>query len=367
MCRATDVFIIGGGPAGLALAIAARQRNLEVTVADGSRPPIEKACGEGLMPDGLATLAKLGVRLPSDQSQAFRGIRFISDGLSVEASFPHADAIGVRRTVLHRAMVERAQAVGVSLLWQTPVTGLHPEGVMLGKHHARSRWIVGADGSNSMVRRWAGLQTRSESKRMAFRRHYRIAPWSEFMELYWGSKCQIYVTPVAPDEVCIAVASRDPQTRLDSALTLFPDLTSRLLGAQCSSAERGAVSASSRLRRVHTGHIALVGDASGAVDSITGEGLGLALRQAEVLAECLALGDLRGYQRDHMRLRRRPAIMSRLLLALDRRARLRRRVMRAFSADPRLFTRMVAMHIGALSPLNCAASGLAMGLGMLYA
>jgi menaquinone-9 beta-reductase len=43
---ATDVFVIGGGPAGLAAAIAARAKGLRVTVADGGVPPIDKPCGE---------------------------------------------------------------------------------------------------------------------------------------------------------------------------------------------------------------------------------------------------------------------------------------------------------------------------------
>ncbi len=364
--KTTDVFIIGGGPAGLALAIAARLRNLEVTVADGSQPPIEKACGEGLMPDGLVALAKLGVNLPGAQSHPFRGIRFVSGSLSVEGGFPGAPGVGIRRTVLHSRMVERAQALGVALLWQTPVTGLHPEGVRLGERVVRSRWVVGADGNNSRVRSWAGLDAASQRKRLAFRRHYRISPWSEFMEVYWGASCQIYVTPVAADEICVAVASRNPQMRLDKALTMFPDLASRFRGAPCSSAERGAISLTRKLPRVHRGRVALVGDASGAVDCVTGEGLGLAFRQAEVLAECLARGELRNYQREHARLSLRPALMSRLLLALDWRMALRERVMRAFHAEPGLFTRMVAMHIGSLSPLNCAANGLALGLRMLH-
>ena len=50
---ATDVFVIGGGPAGLAAAIAARGRGFRVLVADGAQPPIDKACGEGLLPTGV--------------------------------------------------------------------------------------------------------------------------------------------------------------------------------------------------------------------------------------------------------------------------------------------------------------------------
>ena len=48
-----DALIAGGGPAGLAAAIALRQKGLDVLVADALWPPIDKACGEGLMPDAL--------------------------------------------------------------------------------------------------------------------------------------------------------------------------------------------------------------------------------------------------------------------------------------------------------------------------
>ena len=67
----TDVFVVGGGPAGLAAAIAARQRGFEVVVADSAQPPIDKACGEGLMPDGVAALARLGVAATSATASPF--------------------------------------------------------------------------------------------------------------------------------------------------------------------------------------------------------------------------------------------------------------------------------------------------------
>jgi flavin-dependent dehydrogenase len=368
MERATDVFVIGGGPAGLAAAIAARQRGLEVVVADGAEPPIDKPCGEGLMPDGRAALAELGISIPEEDSHSFRGISFVSGGLRADADFPNGTGIGVRRTVLHSLMVERAEALGVSLLWKTPVSGLHPDGVLVGKQLVRARWVVGADGGHSLVRRWAGLDRLCfDHTRFAFRRHYRIAPWTDRMELHWGPRCQIYVTPIAADEVCVALVSGNPHLRLDAALPAFPEFASRLSAVQPSSLERGAISSTRKLRHVYQGRVALVGDASGAVDSITGEGLCLSFRQAQVLAGCFATGDLRRYQQEHRKLARGPAMMAGLMLSLGGQTSLRQRAMRAFNADPSLFTRMLAMHVGKLSPVAFAANGLSLGWQMLTA
>jgi flavin-dependent dehydrogenase len=368
MVKTTDVFVIGGGPAGLAVAIAARQHGLEVVVADGTRPPIDKPCGEGLMPDGRAALQNLGVSIPAEVAHPFRGIRFVSGDVSVDANFPNGNGIGLRRTTLHRVMVARAEAAGVSLVWQTPVSGLHPEGVLLGKNVMRSRWVVGADGGHSLVRQWAGLDRyRYDRTRFAFRRHYHVSPWSDCMELHWGPGCQIYVTPVAADEVCVALISRDPHLRLDAALAAFPRLVSALRGAEASSTERGAISATRNLPRVYRGCVALVGDASGTVDAITGEGLYLSFRQAEVLAECLAAGNLERYQQAHRQLARRPALMARLMLTLDWKTSFRQRVMRAFASDPRLFGRMLATHVGTLSPADLATNGISLGWRALCA
>ena len=149
--------MIGGGPAGLAAAIAARQRGFDVTLADCSIPPIDKACGEGIMPDGLAAAQSLGIDLDAAGAHPFRGIRFCERGASVEAAFPKGHGLGLRRTTLHRMMVERAAEAGVRMAWGARVTGISGEGVIADGRLVRARWIVGADGGQSPVRRWAGL------------------------------------------------------------------------------------------------------------------------------------------------------------------------------------------------------------------
>ncbi len=139
MREGTGVLVIGGGPAGLAAAIAARMKGFEVTVADGAKPPIDKACGEGLMPGTMAALRELGVAICPSDGQVFRGIRFVDAATSVEASFPGAGGFGVRRTTLHQKMVERAQECGITLLWNTPVAGFSSDGSILGDTVIKAR------------------------------------------------------------------------------------------------------------------------------------------------------------------------------------------------------------------------------------
>jgi menaquinone-9 beta-reductase len=346
----TDAFIVGGGPVGLATAIALRRSGFSVMVADPALPPIDKACGEGLMPDALASLARLGVTLRPDTCFPFRGIRFLGPGTAVDASFPDGTGVGIRRTHLHQALIDRAEEAGAGLLWGTPVKGLTETGVMLDSGPVACKWVVGADGEKSRVREWAGLEgMRHSSLRFGFRRHYRIAPWADCVEIYWGSGAQIYVTPIGPQEVCVAVISRDSHLRLEHALPQHPQLFERLKTAPVNTAERGAVSATRRLARVYRNRVVLVGDASGSVDAITGEGLRLGFEQAMALAHALDAGDLSTYAAAHRRLARRPAFMGALMLSLDRSAWLRRRVLRALADDPAIFSAQLEMHVGGAS------------------
>jgi flavin-dependent dehydrogenase len=187
---------------------------------------------------------------------------------------------------------------------------------------------------------------------LGFRQHYRIAPWSRFVEVHWSDCGQMYVTPVSHDEVCVAFITRAKNLRFEQALSHFPELATRLSGAARSDRLLGSVTASRHLKRLYRDNIVLIGEAAGSVDAITGEGLAVAFQQAVALASALRAGDLTLYEAAHRRIMRLPRTMAALMLTMDRRPLLRRRVFRALTAQPESFARMLAIHTGEISPLE---------------
>ena len=321
---------------------------MSVAVADGTEPPIDKACGEGLLPESIAALGELGVEIQPDLGYRIRGIRFLQQDAQVDGEFTQGLGVGIRRTILHEWLIARAEECGVQLFWRSPIAGITPAGVHLASDFVPTRWIVGADGSGSRVRKWSGLDaTTRQSQRFATRRHYRVRPWTDHVEICWGRRAQAYVTPIGREEVCIvAMAARAEDADFDSMLRESPQLVQRLSGAELASRERGAITRMHSLRAVQSGNVALVGDASGGVDAITGEGLRLAFRQAIALADAMERDDLPSYARSHREQARKPALMGDLLLTLARNDRLRTRFLRLLAKRPKLFARLLAVHAG---------------------
>ena len=205
-----DILVVGGGPAGLAAAIACAQKGFRVTVVDSRKPPINKPCGEGLLPQAVDALRTLGVHLHSSLGHPFEGFRFVDDSHSVTAPIAQGQALGLRRTVLHQLLIERAEACGVELLWGAHVSSLESRGAGIDGRFLPFRYLIGADGQNSSVRAFAHLGSRwTIERRFGFRRHYAVAPWTNLVEVHWARRSQMVVTPTGERRnLCFPVCGR---------------------------------------------------------------------------------------------------------------------------------------------------------------
>ena len=332
-----DVLVAGGGPAGLATAIRCAQAGLSVTVAEPRTAPIDKACGEGLMPSAVTRLAALGVR---PAGQPLRGIRYLDASHRVDAPFRHGDGLGVRRTTLHAALAARAAELSIPVVRERVTSVAQRDGGVLAAG-LRARYLVAADGLHSSIRRACGLDPpRARQPRFGLRRHYALAPWSDLVEVHWAAGAEAYVTPVAADLVGVAILG-GAHGDFASRLAAFPELRSRLAGAAPASEIRGAGPLRQDVRRRSAGNILLVGDASGYLDALTGEGIGVALAQAAVLARCLASGRPGDYERAWRRVSRRSWMLTAGLLWARHQALLGPRIVPAAQRLPAVFTTIV--------------------------
>ncbi|OBI44608.1 monooxygenase [Mycobacterium kyorinense] len=266
-----DLLVVGGGPAGLATALHARRQGLSVVVAEPREDPIDKACGEGLMPGGLAELTSLGV---DPAGLPFRGIAYVNEHRRAEARFRDGPGRGVRRTTLHSALTARAKEQDTEWV-SARVDSITQDATGVTAAGVRAKWLVAADGLHSAVRRAVGITAvAGRPRRYGVRRHYAVPAWSEFVEVYWSRWGEAYVTPVEPDLVGVAILCNGrPQ------LEWFPRLARRLHGAQPGRA-RGCGPLRQVVSRRVAGRVLLVGDAAGYEDALTGEGVSLAVKQA---------------------------------------------------------------------------------------
>ena len=340
-----DILVVGGGPAGLASAIAAAQKGFRVSVLESRKPLINKPCGEGLLPEALESLRRLGVHPQPGEGHPFDGFRFVDDANSVSALIPRRRALGLRRTALHQMLLERAERCGVDLRWGARVSDFESRGVRVDGAFLPFRWLIGADGQNSMVRRYANLGSRwTIQRRFGFSRHYAVPPWTNLCEVHWARRSQMVVSPTAVNEICVSFFADDPRTRVEGALANFPEVAARLRGARPASTEAGSMIKFRRARAVVRRNVALVGDAGCTVDAVSGQGLSLAFQQALHLADALASGNLARYQTAHDRLTLTAMRVTRLLLVMNDSAWLRRKVLRLFAMRPNLFAQMISVH-----------------------
>lgn len=327
-----DVLVVGGGPAGLVTALYAARAGLDVAVLERRVGPIDKACGEGLMPAALRALMDLDVNPPG---QPFTGITYRQGTATAVTRFASGPGRGVRRLALHAALRRAVTAAGVPM-HEATVTAVDQRADHVRAAGLRARYLVAADGLHSPVRAAFDITRPTRVQRWGLRRHYAIAPWTDTVEVTWGVVGEAYVTPVAPDTVGVAVLT-SARGGLDTHLIAFPVLRERLHGATTVSTARGAGPLRQDVRRRVVGRVLLVGDAAGYVDALTGEGIAVAVASARVLIDALVTGHPEAYERDWRRVSRPYRLITSGLLAARQHPVLARAVVPTAARWPAVF------------------------------
>lgn len=331
-----DLLVAGGGPAGLATAIHGARAGLEVVVVERRRGVIDKACGEGMMPHTVAHLDRLDV---TPAGRPLRGIRYVAGDRGIDATFRSGPGRGVRRTVLHAALLDAARSAGVGFV-DGDVGAVEQDADAVQACGMRARYLAAADGLHSPIRRALGLsQPCRAPRRWGIRRHIGIAPWTDRVEVHWAPGSEAYVTPVADDCVGIAVLSPS-RGGFDQHLSEFPALAERIAG-QPHGTDRAAGPLRQRARSRRAGRVLLVGDAAGYVDALTGEGIGMALGAAELLVDCVVAGRPGDYDRRWRAMTRRYRLLTAGLVRAGSVPLLRSRIVPAARTLPAVFDSVV--------------------------
>ncbi len=288
-----DVAIVGAGPAGSTLAALLAKRGVKVAVFDRDAFPRDKLCGEFLSYDALPVLEPLGVVDAIDRAGAPRieSCRIVGTSRPYEFRFPHA-ARGVSRLLLDELLIRTAHANGADRRDGETVTDLRS---------LDARVIVGAWG------RWGRFDQQMQRsfvhdrshRNFGFKRHYvsRSRPASQTIDLYAFHRGYLGVNAVEGGltNICGLVhASRltGHKGRWDAFVETIRAEEPRLEALYAGHVPAQETFLSSepvifRARSAVEGGVFMIGDASGVIDPLTGNGMAMAMQSALLAAPLL--------------------------------------------------------------------------------
>ncbi len=305
----SDVVVAGGGPAGSTCARELARRGFAVTLVERSAFPRRKVCGEYLNSGAVRLLDDLGLGAAVRAAASpLRGIRLVPPGAAaVELPFPEP-ALALARETLDAILLDAARASGVTVV-RAHVEDVVREGERANglvvreedgaRSELRARFVIGADGSGSLVARKLGLAVRSRgTRRFAVGGHYRgFGDLGGYVEMYVGSGAYFAINPLGAERSNVMVVVPE---RLLARWSGAVDEGVRGCAADLGRGMRSFEGTERIGPRASIGPLAfdvsraaapgalLAGDASGFLNPFTGQGVFLALRTARAAAETIA-------------------------------------------------------------------------------
>lgn len=361
-----DCAVVGAGPAGCAAALYLSRAGRTAVLLDRAAFPRRKACGEGIMPEGVAVLRELGVyEEAAGLGRAFLGVAYAGrDGRAARGRFPGPPGLAVPREALDGLLLRRAAAApGVSVRELEPALDVEPDGdgalVRVAGGEVRARRLIAADGLASPALRSLGVERlRPRSRRYGLSaRLAGVEGLGDFVEVFLLGGGELYLTPLrAPgtataalllEHESLAGAARGREETFWSLARSHPSLAPRLAQAALDAPVLGLGPLASEAKRCEGTFWLAAGDAAGGVDPLVGDGIGLALRTGRLAADetnaALRGEGLPGRYTSRRRELLRPKMrLARFALGMSRRPLLARAALAALRAYPPAFSALLA-------------------------
>ncbi len=316
--RTTQVVIAGAGPAGAACAALLAREGIDVVLLDAQRFPRFKACGEFMSPQCIPLLEQLGAARALERAgaRAVRGMELVGHGKRASGRFvdigraraPVEHGWALRREVFDAELVAHARRVGVQVFegWRVigveraangSVSGVLVRGPSGERRAIAADWTIGADGLRSQVAAELGVQREDTTlRRIALTTRYRDVDIGSIAQAHFFEGGYFALAPVDQGLVSVNLVlfedlyQREALARdalFDAWVERIPSVRAALVAGERVDPLRGLGPLARKTTQQTFDGAALVGDACGYVDPLTGEGIFFALEGAASLAPAL--------------------------------------------------------------------------------